>query len=904
MQRSTSFGRLVRRRRKALDLTQAALAVRVGCAEITIRKIEADEIRPSRPFLARLAEQLGVEAAAQAEFVAAGRGAVSERIDPLPTPPNALIGRQRELAAVRARFHDDGVRLLTLTGPGGAGKTRLSLQIAHELADTFVDGVCFVPLAALVAPALVGVAIEQALGLAAQGSAPPAEQLQQFLRDRSLLLVLDNFEQIVAAAPLVASLLAHCPHLRVLVTSRIALHLSGEHELAVPPLALPALHAAPPAEPSDYPAIALFVARAQAVRADFALIPANTMAVAEICARLDGLPLAIELAATWIKLLTPEALLARLSGARPLHMLEGGPRDLPARQQTLRGTIAWSYDLLPLSEQRLFRALGVCVGGCTLADAEAIVAGLVLAPADLLAGVAALVNSSLLRGESDRAGTVRVAMLETIREYALELLTAAGELPAMQACHARTFLALADAARLHLQDRQLETWLDRLAADHDNLRAALGWSCSAAGDAALGLRLAEALWEFWLMRGHVSEGRAWIAALLDRPAADPPSLTRARLLRGAGRLAWAQNDWQQATTLLERSQALCTELGDLTGSASALNHLGEVAEAQGHYPQAAALFAQSLALFKQLGNREGSASVLVSYGQMMQAQGQQQRAAELVQASLTLFEQLGDRRGLAVALTVQGQVMNALGEYARADALFERSLVVFHSLGYRHGVGWALTNQGQAALAQREYIRAEQRFIESLELYRELGDERGYAWALNNQGQAAHAQGDTTRALALLERSIALFDTLGDQRGYAWALYYTACAMSVSQHGAQVVERFVQSLRIFHALDDTRFSADCLADLARLCMGLAHPRAAVQLFAAAATLRGSSGAPGDNAAQLASLRQALGEPTYVATWEAGCDLGVEQAIALVQQARTPGAYAHAALATAGARAIP
>lgn len=884
MRRGTSFGQIIRTRRKALDLTQAGLARRVGCAEITIRKIEADEIQPSRPFLLRLAEQLGVAADEQAEFVAAGRGVVSERIDNLPMPPNRLIGREAEMAAARALFRADSVRLLTLTGPGGAGKTRLALQIAHELADTFCDGVCFVPLATLVAPELVGIAIAQALALDDQGGAPPIELLKQFLRGRALLLVLDNFEQIVSAAPLVAELLAHCPRLHVLVTSRVPLHLSSEHEFAVPPLALPAAQATLTDEPHAYPAIALFVARARAVRADFRLTRDNAPAIAEICARLDGLPLAIELATAWIKLLTPEALLGRLSGNQPLRMLAGGPRDLPARQQTLRDTIAWSYHLLAPIEQRLFRALGVCVGGCALESAEAIVGASASGSADLLAALAALVDDSLLRQEIDRAGTVRVVMLETIREYALELLAEAGELPAARERHARVFLALAQTARGHLKDDQVEIWLERVAADRDNLRAALAWSCSPPGDAAVGLELAEALWEFWLTRGYIGEGRTWIATLLDLQATHRLSFVRARLLGGAGRLAWAQNDWRQAALLLEQSQALCAELGDTAGCAIALNHLGEVAEAQGQYPYAASLFAHSLTLFEQLGDREGCASALVSYGQVMQAQGQHEQAAELVAASLTLFDELGDRRGLAAALTVQGQVMNALGEYARAEELFGRSLEVFASLDYRHGVGWALTNQGQAALALGECARAERRFEESLKLYRELGDERGEAWAMANQGQAAQAQGDTARGQELLERSVALFDALGDQRGYAWALYYSSRALGEAQGGAWIVERLVESLRIFHALGDVRFSADCLADLAKICADRGHDDVAVQLFAVAQArhTQGSASSPAADAMSLVDLRHRLGETTFAAAWETGSALTVEQAIALVQ----------------------
>jgi len=567
-------------------------------------------------------------------------------------------------------------------------------------------------------------------------------------------------------------------------------------------------------------------------------------------------------------------------------MLAGGPRDLPARQQTLRDAIAWSYELLGPAQRQVFRALAVCVGGCTLEAAEAVAGGPPHAPADVLASLGALVDGSLLRRETDRAGAVRLVMLETIREYALELLEAAGELPAARQRHARAFLALAEAARPHLQDSQQQVWLERLEADHDNLRAALAWSRSG-GDAGLGLQLAEALWEFWLVRGHLSEGRAWIASLLALPAARRPSLALARLLRGAGRLAWAQNDWRQAAGALEQSRALCAELGDLAGSAGALNHLGEVAEAQGRYTQAAAFFAESLALFERLGDRKGSAAALVSYGRMMQAQGQHERAAELIAASLALFEELGDRGGLAAAFTVQGQVMSMLGQHARADELFGRSVALFESFGFRHGVGWALTNQGQAALEQGDSARAEQLFAESVELYGELGDARGQAWAMANRGRAAHAQGDTARGLALLERGVALFDALGDQRGYAWALFYTARAVGARQIDTSVAARLAESLGIFHALGDARYSADCLADLARVCAGLALPRIAVLLFALADTLRpgGSSGAPGGEETALVALRSALGERAFLSAWREGRALTVAQAVALVPQGR-------------------
>lgn len=884
MTSSDSFGRWVKQRRRALDLTQAELARQVGCAEITIRKIEASEVRPSRHFITRLAELLDIDPADRAAFIAAGRGHPQRQFNNLLVPPNPLIGREQELVAIRVALADPGVRLLTLSGPGGVGKTRLALQVALDLLGEFRDGVCFVTLATISDPALLGSTIAQALELAEVGGQPIDDLLKSYLRDKQMLLVLDNFEQVAAAAPLIASLLANAPQLKALVTSRVVLHLSGEHELPVPPLALPNVQSLPPVEMlSQYASVSLFVARARAVRSGFMLTPSNAAAVAEICARLDGLPLAIELAAAWIKLLTPQELLAKLE--QRLSLLTGGARDLPARQQTLRSTIAWSYNLLDAPAQALFRRLGVFIAGCTLDAVETICAEPLAAPADqqsVLPALLSLIDQSLLRQEEQPDGSVRFVMLETLREFALECLVASAEDSSHRQHHACYYLRLAEAAKPHLQDTEQEAWLARLETEHDNLRAALDWCCRSPAGVGIGLRLVEVLWEFWLVRGYISEGRSWIATTLALPATSQLSAVRARALCGGGRLAWAQNDWTHASRLLEDSLAISRDLADDAASATTLNYLGQVAEAQGNYQRAAVLFDQSLALFQQIGDREGSATALTSRAQIAQAQGDYEGAAGLLERSLRLFQELGDRRGWAAALTVQGQIRHTQGQYNDAVELFETALAVFQSLGYRHGMAWALTNLGQVVQAQGDYGRAATLFEQSIALFQELGDRRGIAWGLTNQGHAAAAQGDHQRAVALLDRSVRLFQELGDRRGRGWTLIHQGQLAHAQAAYRSAVRSFAESLSLFAALDDHWYCAECIAGLAAALMQLEQPEAAARLFASAELLRESSGQQGstiDHSATIAVLRELLDHEIWTNAVQAGRALTFDQAIA-------------------------
>jgi predicted ATPase/transcriptional regulator with XRE-family HTH domain len=662
----------------------------------------------------------------------------------LPVPLTSFIGRERAVAVSRDLLRRTA--LLTLVGPGGVGKTRLALQVATEALAEFADGVVFVPLAPISDPALVATAIATALDIHEQGTRPLITTLIAVLRSRRLLLVLDNMEQVVEAAPVLAELLAGCASLKIVVTSRTPLHLSIEQEFTVPPLAIPTRAEAAARQIAilqQVPAVALFVARAQRTNPGFVLTAANAEAVAAICRRLDGLPLALELAAARIKILPPQALLHRL-GHR-LDVLSGGSRDLPARQQTLRKTIAWSYDLLSATDQALFARLSVFVGGCSLAAIAAICAP--AADDDVLDGVAALVDQSLLRHDDQQresADDPRFVMLETVREFARDQLAVRGEADDLSRRHARYFTALADEAAPHLGRAEHLEWLERLERDSENLRAALGWCVARAaagdGDAMdLGLRLAFRLAFQWGVRGRAREVQGALVQLLGRPEAAAYPAARAGALLAAGFVAGIAGSFTQSNALLEDALTLARSIGDSALAARALCWLGmgrtDPSRRQADLEEALLL--------------ERSPYLLVFLGAHYLDMGDLSRARALVEESHMLAVAQGDRVVTHMALDVLGHIARAEGDTETARGLFEESLALRRALRDDHSIGHILRFLGEIAEEQGATEQAGACYAEALRALRDAWDVHRIVAILRGVAALALIEGDPARALRL-----------------------------------------------------------------------------------------------------------------------------------------------------------
>jgi predicted ATPase/class 3 adenylate cyclase len=813
---------------------------------------------------------------------------LDQRVNNLPVQPTPLIGRERVSAAVCALLQRADVRLLTLTGPGGTGKTRLGLQVAADLLEDFENGVFFVPLAAVRDPALVASGIARTLGIQEQAGQVLLDSLRESLQDTQMLLVLDNFEQVVAAAPLVAELLAACPRLKCLVTSRVVLRLSGEHECPVPPLELPDPRHLPPVEAlSQYAAVALFIQRALAAKPDFRVDNANAPAVAEICVRLDGLPLALELAAARLKLLPPQALMARLG--RRLELLRGGARDVPERHQTLRQAIAWSYDLLEAGEQALFRRLAVFVRGCTLEAVEVVCQAVPAQAAspgpslEVLDGMASLVDKSLLRQQEQTSGEPRFGMLETIREYGLECLTASGEEPAISRAHADYYLVLAEVAEPALTGPDQTTWLGRLEAEHDNLRAALRWA-EESGEAEIGLRLAGALCQFWLIRGHLREGQAWLARLLGLAEASRRTAVRAKALTRAGHLAHNLGDFTTARALFEESLALWRALGDQQGIATSLNDLAWVVLCQGDYAVAHALSQEGLTLWRELGDRQGMATALHNLGRVAHCQGDYAAARALHQENLVLRQALEDQRGIAFALTHLAWAMHKQGDYTGAAARLEEARVLFQAVGAKQLFAIASAILAEVAHEQGEDGRAAVLIEQSLTLYRELGAKQEIPSALSIFGTIAHAQGDNGRARALLEESLALQRDIGIKWGMATTLNRLGVVVHTQGDDGRATALYAESLTLCQERGDKHGLAEGLEGLAGIAVAQQQLERAARLLSAAAALREVTGAPLSPCEHVrydrdvSAVRAGLGEAAFAAIWTTGKAMPLEQVI--------------------------
>jgi predicted ATPase/transcriptional regulator with XRE-family HTH domain len=793
--RGSGFGADLRRLRTSAGLTQDALAERAGVGVRTIQDLEGGTHRPLARTLQRIADALTLTGEQRVRFEAAAKPVPRRRnviplgprlravpSDPtparpgprgLPIPLTSFIGRKRELERLQCMLGRRGQqigappspepRLLTLTGAPGAGKTRLAIEAAAALIDAFAEGVCFVDLAPLRDASLVVASIAQALDLRETGGRPLRDVLAAYLRDKRLLLVLDNVEHLLAAAPVVAGLLSASPGLKVLATSRERLNVRGEHEFVVPPLPLPEGPNLPSVwELPRYAAVQLFLDRARAAKSDFAVNPDEVRAIVGICRRLDGLPLALELAAARVRVLRPDEMLARLEDR--LGVLTGGPRDVPERQRTLRAAIAWSYDLLNPTEQVFFRQLAVFVGGWNLPAATAV--SLPVAPHNgephrdpaMIGGNApnvqdaleSLVSKGLVRAEAHRAipgcQSGRFGMLETLREYAGERLAESGEVDSVRRQHAAFFLALAEEAGPQVYGADGRTWLERLDQDHDNLRAALRWA-EESGEPETSLRLAAALYRFWWIRGHAVEGWRWVTRALAHDIGRRPEddrrlrLMRALALHAAGCLA--DDDTRAAQPLFEEGLAIFRTLGERRRVANTLHNLAQILGKQGEADRAWKLFAESLALWRDLEDTWGLTAVLRGIAELALDQGDYARARLVAEECLTLARQDQSTMNVANALCELGQIDLHEGNFDQACARFEESLALLGELGSQQSKSvLPRIYLAKIAIEVGDYPGARSYLVASFRILRDLGYPGGsVAEALEVSAALAAARG-------------------------------------------------------------------------------------------------------------------------------------------------------------------
>lgn len=928
MNGDTLFGQWLKHRRKDLDLTQDGLAERAGCSPETIRKIEAGERRPSRQVAELLAEALEITPEQTPEFVRFARseshaGGVGEQVvftpaatgststggsaeerspttqaTPRATPTNLtvpltpLIGRERELAVIHDLMLVEGARLLTLTGPPGIGKTRLALDVAAGMLDRFPDGVFFVPLAPVSEPDLVIPAILETLGKPVTGAQPLLAELAEHLRNKSMLLLLDNFEQVVGAASPVVNLTAQHPHLKIMVTSREALNVRGEYQFDVTTLALPADGPSSEFEVlGRYPAVTLFLERARAVKADFMLTEENAPAVVEICRRLDGLPLAIELVAARSKLLPPQELLQRLVGSNgrgqlSLRLLAAGAQDLPARHQTLQAAIDWSYDLLDRGEQTLFARMGVFVGGCTLAGAEAVCAADGELPMDLLDGVSSLVDKSLLTRRDEAENEARFGMLETVREYALEQLAEQKEAGSLRRWHAAYFTRLAEEAEPHLTEADQKVWLARLEKEHDNIRAALRY-CLYSEDFQTAARLGGALFRFWWMRGHWSEGRRWMGEVLARGEENGSlqgSLLAIVLLR-AGSLALAQADYTPALELLERCLQLSRQIGDKVNVSRALGSLSSIMTDRGDYTRAREYIEEGLVVDTELGNKNNIAISLGSLGTIAYSTGEYREAEEYLHRSLALHRETGDEFSIALTLLNLGVVADAQGNKQEMKAFFKEGLELSQKLDARRTISVLLNNLGTAASDEGDYAEAERYYRESLAESRELGDKRMVAMNLANIGEVAFYTGSHEQANALYEEGLALSREMGSKDITAICLAGLGMVAVRRGQSAKAAPLFNESLLLVQELGTEENATLSVIGTANVALMEGQPEQAARLLGAVeASFK--SNPTSTKAAELswckqlhAQVRQALDEETFAECLAEGRAITLEKAVA-------------------------
>ncbi len=774
-----------------------------------------------------------------------GRSPASSTIQfrQVPLPLTPLIGRAHEVQQASSMLRDPKVRLLTVTGPGGIGKTRLALQVARDLQQAFTDSSCYVPLATSTTPQQGILTIAQTLGLRETRKRLRFEDLQTFLREKQLLLVLDNFEQVLSTAPLLPELLSACPQLKLLVTSRAVLRVQGEYELPVPPLPIPDLHHLPmPEAMLQYGAIALFVQRSQAMVPDFRVTEDNAGVIAAICARLDGLPLALELAAAYSKLLPPRVLLARLE--KPLDVLTRGGPDVPARQQTLRNTMQWSYKLLSPPEQRLFRRLAVFVGGCTLEAAEAVCTAPDEVTTPVMEVIASLVDTSLLQRVEQESEEWRLVMLETIREYGLERLVAAGEMEDFKRAHAAYYLALAEEAEPALHSIQQGWWQERLEREHENMRAALQWLLEQREKEQVA-RFAGSLLRFWIQRGSLNEGLHWLEQALRGSAQDVSAPAHIKALFATGVLAGLLGNVAQATTRCQECLEICRRTADSRNFVLTSWMLARLATEQGEYAQAQAL----------------------------------------AEEALEVATKVGDNLARAYALHRLGCIALALGEYEQAREQLEECLVAFTEIGDLFARVEALRRLAEVFVAQGDETRALALLAEGLSIASKVHDSWTMAGLLNLSGQAELRRGNATRAWSLLEEAQALQKNMGDHQGLAWSYLLLARVASL-KHDYTTARGFaLQSAQIAMKVSDKRLLTTSLEGLAEVAADQEEYIWAAQLGGAAERVReviGGTLSPLERASRERLIETAwnrLGKQTFAAMWAEGRLMTPEEALA-------------------------
>ena len=851
--RANPFGQWLRDQRKLRGLTQRELAQQASCAEVTLRKIEAGDLRPSAQLVESLAQALGVDDADQRyilefaldtgrQFAPVARKRKPRRPHSLPAQLTPLIGRELDVAAARSRLVD-GARLVTLIGPPGVGKTRLALAVAESVLEQFEHGVFFVRLGPISDPDLVATTVAQSLGLQLNGQNPPVVQLRCFLENKHLLLVLDNLEHVVDSAPMLDDLLRRCPWLSMLVTSRQPLRVRGERQIPVHPLHLPAAIdatvALSAADALNYPAVELFADRAQTVLPSFAVTDSNAAAVAELCRRLDGLPLAIELVAARVKLMPPAELLAHLSG--PWMLSVDGLRDVTARQKTLRGAIGWSYDLLAPGTQSLFARLAVFAGGCTLEAAET-VCGDERAAGHVLDGIALLLDKSLLQRETGQHGEARYVMLETVREYAMERLEVSGESESTHARYLAYYAHMLREADQELYGPKRLTWYKWFDDEVHNVRAAL--ATAIASDAQAALWMASTFADYLITRGRFDEARQWLERALTLPAAAPDTPARAWALVQLLRLDFYQwdGDWR--------------------------------------WPHQE----ESLTVSRRLGYRRGIGESLFWLGWIAFHEGDRTRAAVNIAAALEIFQDTGNARRIVLSLCILGEIATEQGDSQRARDLLEESRRVALETGLRHSTDRTLGDLAELACRSGDWGEAYALVQQALEISRELGFQTHIAWQLWILGQVAMCRGDYSAARRALDEAMAMYKQWHDQWGIGATSFVLADLAAAEGLRNEALRLYRDSLSMMRLRRCQPMRPLLLQRLARIALDQGNAVLAAHLLGCAEAIQDATGLPMIPVeitrweSTLADLRAGLDAPILAAEWATGRTLNFEQAV--------------------------